>query len=260
VTIPELAGGLGIGLVAGLLGGLAGVGGSMVMLPGLHMVFGDRPASIHHVYMAAAMTVNIAVAVPASIRHRSSQRVGAALFWPLLSSTIAFMILGVLLSDRFAGTALRLVLAGFIVCYCVFNIWRLVRHQEERTAGRPTPGRLLSAGAATGLVGGLLGLGGGVLLVPLLQLVCRLPLRQSIATSSSVIAVSAVFGAGLKLSTLSQHGHAPREALWLALAMAPTAILGAQLGAGLTHRLPLRAVRLVITVLLLLAAGKLVGL
>ncbi len=56
---------LTIGLVAGLVGGLAGIGGSIIMLPALGLFLGYKtPARTeHHLYMASAMTVNILVAL-----------------------------------------------------------------------------------------------------------------------------------------------------------------------------------------------------
>jgi uncharacterized membrane protein YfcA len=107
-------------------------------------------------------------------------------------------------------------------------------------------------------VGGLLGLGGGVLLVPMLQMLCRVPLRNSIATSSAVICMTAVIGAGSKMASLNALGQSPRHALVLALLMAPTAVLGGHVGAHLTHALPIRVVRALITVLLMFMAVRLV--
>ncbi len=257
-----------IGLIAGIFGGLAGIGGSMIMLPGLAWVFGypDGRASLHHVYMAAAMSVNVAVAVPSAIRHHKAGAVRVDLLRVILPSTVVAIIGGVLLSNRVDGAQLRLMLAGFIVFYCVTQLIALFRrHDKEdgqaaKDPERAMPLRLVLAGALVGLVAGLLGIGGGVLMVPILQVACGVKLRHAIATSSAAICLSAAFGASLKLWTLSGHGESAGTALALALAMAPTAVLGAWIGAALTHSLPLRAVRVAIIVLLVVAASRLAGL
>jgi uncharacterized membrane protein YfcA len=172
------------------------------------------------------------------------------------------MILGVLVGNLFQGQSLRLALAAFLVTYCLLNVRQLVLRRPEpaREHERIDTARLAVAGAATGFVGGVLGLGGGVVLVPVLQTLCKVPLRQAIATSSAVICITAVIGAAAKLLTLDQHNESVAGAMLLALAMAPAAMIGATLGAKLTHALPLRAVRLVITILLLIAAARLAGL
>lgn len=248
-----------VGLLAGVLGGLAGVGGSMIMLPAMHWLLGDPRASVHHMYMAAAMTVNIAVALPAAWRHNKSGAVRHDLLKPLMTSTIAAVVVGVLVGNLVQGDGLRVGLGVFLLCYCTFNIWRVARRHVEtgRDMERVGTGTLALEGGATGFIGGLLGLGGGVMLVPLLQLLSRVPLKESIATSSAVIWASAIVGAGLKMGTLSAEGERWTDALLLAGILAPTAILGGVLGAALTQKLPTVWVRVAITLLLMVAAAKL---
>lgn len=233
----------------------------MVILPSLHFTFGDEPENVHHLYMAAAMTVNVAVSVPAAMRHRKAGAVRSDLLPTLLTSTAAAMVAGVLVGNLVHGDRLKLFLAAFVGAYCLFNLVRLIRNAPEHLPEHERTGRanLIISGAATGFIGGLLGLGGGVLLVPMLQMLCRVPLRQSIATSSAVICVTAVLGAGLKMASLPGMHQSVTWALLLAAIMAPTAVVGGLLGAKLTHSLPLRGVRLIVTVLLMAAAMKLAG-
>ena len=254
---------LALGFAAGVLGGLAGVGGAMLILPGLHFVL-DRAGTsseVHHLYMAAAMVTNIFVALPAAIQHRRVGVVRRDLVPTLLVSSIVFMLVGVLASNVLRGDALRLALAAFITAYCMFNLWRVFRKTPDPAAGSGTPSKaaLWSYGGATGLMGGLLGLGGGGLLVPILQILGRVGLRESIATSSSVIWIAAIFGATLKVATIGSHGFDVWDVLRLAAWLAPTAVVGSVLGAKLTHALPLTAVRLAITAILAVAALKLAG-
>lgn len=252
-----------IGLAAGLLGGLAGVGGSMVMIPGLALALrDDDPASAHHVYMAAAMTVNVIVSLPAAVRHHKARAVRFDLARVILPSMAVMIGVGVLISNRIHGEQLQKALAAFIAVYALYTMFRVVRKEPEPPPDRERTGvgRLVVIGGLTGLVAGLLGLGGGVLLVPLSLFVCRLPIRNAIAVSSAVMALSAVVGASLKMATLGpEHGRSAGEALLLAAAMAPTAFAGGYLGASLTHRLPLGAVRLAVSVLLLVVAARLAG-
>lgn len=251
---------LGIGLVAGTLGGLAGVGGSMIILPGLHLVLGEERASTHHMYMAAAMAVNFAVSLPATIKHKRNGLVRTDLLPTLLVSTAIMMLIGVFCSNQLNGHMLRYVLAAFLIAYCVYNLMRIFKKYvgdppEERV---DTP-RLVFSGGSTGFVGGLLGLGGGVLQVPMLQFLCRIRLKQAIATSAAVICVTAVIGATAKILTLKGEGERWQDALLLAGLLAPTAIVGGMIGATLTHRLPVKTVRVVITLLLMVAAARLLG-
>jgi uncharacterized protein len=253
-----------IGLSAGVLGGLAGIGGSMIILPGLALVFGFHTPEYaeQHLYMAAAMATNTLVALPATSRHMRARAVRRELVIPILPAMLAAMILGVLASNYIHGQVLKRLLAGFIAAYALVNLYRMyrplgeVRRPPERTS-RPM---LIGIGGLAGLFGGLLGLGGGVVMVPLLQVVSRVRLREAIAVSSAVMIATALVGAMLKFATLPGHGMAPAHAALLVLTMAPTAMLGATLGAHMTHRLPLYTIRGIVSVLLLVAAARMSGL
>lgn len=258
-----------IGLVAGLLGGLAGIGGSLFILPALHIAFGPslfgepegRP-EIHHMYMAAAMTVNIAVSLPASIQHHRAGAVRVPFLRYLLPASVAAILVGVSVSNLFRGDALRFILAVFLLLYCGWNLRLIARPRRRKFTGegrveRAGPARLVSSGAATGLAGGILGLGGGFLLVPLLQIVCNVRLKNAIATSSAVICVTAAVGATLKIVTLPEHGESIADAALYAALMTPTAILGALAGARLVHVMPVVTVRIIITALIFAAATRL---
>jgi len=114
-----------------------------------------------------------------------------------------------------------------------------------------------------GTAAGILGIGGGGIAVPLLQRVCNLPLRQCIGTSTAVMCITAGIGALRKNLTLHQVASATElsatHSLTLAMALAPTAVLGGWVGARLTHRMPLTALRIVFVTIMSWAALNLLG-
>ncbi|HEX7009392.1 MAG TPA: sulfite exporter TauE/SafE family protein [Phycisphaeraceae bacterium] len=259
-----------IGLVAGTLGGMLGVGGSVIMIPGLTLVFGYN----QHLYQAAAMVVNVAVSVPAMLRHRrAGVLVPDVLQW-MLPAALVSVLLGVWVSNlpMFRSTAgaydgslwLGRMLAAFLVYVIVVNIIRLrdgIRYEPLEQA-RVTPGRSIGIGLAMGMMSGLLGIGGGAVAVPLQQVILRLPLRQAIANSSAVICISAGVGAIYKNVTLAQHlsplgqPMSWHDGVLVALLLSPTAWIGGRLGASLTHRLPIRQVRIAFILLMIVSAWK----
>jgi uncharacterized membrane protein YfcA len=259
VQILEAA---GIGLAAGVIGGLAGIGGSLVMLPGLALVFGYRDAAHtdQHLYMAAAMAVNVLVAVPATRKHARAGAVRRELVARVMPAMVMAIIAGVLVSDRVPGRRAqddprgvhRGVLRGeHLPCFPA----AAPGESSARDHHRAGPGR---DRRRAGFVGGLLGLGGGAVMVPALNTFARLKLLDAIATSSATMAVSAAIGASLKFATLRLHDLRWQDAAWLVAAMGPGAILGGYAGAWLAHRLPIRTVRIAISVILLLVAIRLV--
>lgn len=228
------------------------------MIPALAIIFGSENPHSQHLYQAAAMAANVAVSAPAAIEHLRHGALHKRLFAWVLGSAIVAIVLGVLASDQMDGGTLRRIFAVFLVYVAGTTIWKIIRHAPEVGSAdeRVTPARGMTVGGVMGFGAGLLGIGGGVLTVPLAQALCRLPLRTCIAVSSATMCLTASVGATLKLLSLPHHGYSPLAGLGLALALAPTAVLGGALGARLTHRLPLEAVRVVFALLLLLAAWR----
>ncbi len=264
-----------IGMIAGTLGGLLGVGGSVVMIPGLALLYGT--GEHQHLYQASAMAVNVAVALPAARRHhQAGALVPGVLRWMLPAALVA-IVLGVLASnlpvfaDEQGGRWLGRVLALFLVYVIIVNLLKLrprVAGQDESLDdARVTPPRCGFVGSVMGATAGLLGVGGGAVAVPLQHSVARVPLRNAIANSSFVMVFSAMIGASLKLATLGGHytgaeltRPAWATALLFAAVLAPTAILGARLGAKLTHALPLKWVRIAFVCLMIAAAYQMAAL
>jgi len=261
-----------IGLLAGTLGGLLGVGGSVIIIPGLAMLFGT--GENQHLYQAAAMTANLAVAIPAARRHRKAGALTPDVLRWMLPVAVVAIVVGVFASNlsifenEAGGLWLGRILAAFLVYVVIVNIRKLIHlkngkprnHMDNATI---TPMRCGSAGGVMGLAAGLLGIGGGALAVPLQQTLTKIPLRNAIANSSFVMVFSAGIGALLKLGTLYQHYPTPPDAdpawqtaLMLALVLAPTAIIGAAMGARLTHALPVYYVRFAFVMLMIVAAFK----
>jgi uncharacterized membrane protein YfcA len=256
---------LGLGLVAGVLGGMLGIGGSIVMIPVLTLLLGRN----QQLSQAAAMIVNIFVATPAVIRHHRARAVRWDVWGRMLPMGFVFIVLGVEVSNRISHKGLELLFGAFLIYVIIVNIRKLFdgdksESEENSRTGWPASS---SVGGAMGFVAGLLGVGGGIVAVPLLQRVCRLPLRQCIATSASVMCITSIVGAARKnmaLEQLAEHGESlglhVTDSLLIAACLAPTAIIGGFLGAGLTHGLPLRWIRVAFILLMAAASGKFLGL
>lgn len=251
-----------IGLIAGSLGGLLGIGGSIVMIPAMAIMFHTRAWGDQHLYQAAAMAVNVAVAVPAALRHRKAGAIHSRLFRIMLPAAMIAIVVGVLVSNLFDATTLKRIFAAFLVYVVVTNVIKLVRKQPEHPAEHARVNLLTGGlvGSVMGFAAGLLGIGGGGIAVPLANLVCRVPLRQAIAASAAVMCLTAGVGAAIKIGTLPEHGHPWTQAVVLAVILSPTAMIGGHLGATLTHRTNVRLVRAIFTAVIALAAARMAGL
>jgi uncharacterized membrane protein YfcA len=255
-----------LGLLAGASGGLLGIGGSTVMIPGMVILFG---ADRQHLYQASAMIVNFFVVVPAVIRHLA---LGATLRpvtrW-MIPGAVGGALAGVALSELrfFRGPGqgyLQIGFAVFLFYVVAYNLARLgsgrrlPRMTESDAARLPPLKILLLVGVPSGLLGGLLGIGGGLVAVPAQQLALRIPLTSAIANSAGTILWSSVVGAALKNFRLGEHGFGLGQSALLAGCLAPSAMIASWFAAARVHRWPVGAIRLAFIVLLLYGGVRLV--
>lgn len=264
-----------IGLVAGVVGGLAGLGGSIIMLPALAMIYGyslngeeDESQTRHHVYMAAAMCVNVIVALSSTLMHTKKKAARKDVLISLIPSMTAGMAAGVIFAGESPGRWSLVAFACFIWLYCLYNIVTTIKKVPDHADDSPSPAhwKMIAVGLFVGAVSGYLGIGGGILLVPLLQ-ISGLPLRHAIAGSAGVMWISSIIGASLKLYTLPTiHYPPPNEsvhltildALSFAIPIGIGALVGAYAGAWVAHKIKLPHLKLIIALILGIASIKMV--
>jgi uncharacterized membrane protein YfcA len=252
-----------IGLTAGLLGGLLGIGGSIIIIPGMIFYFSytaqGYSGQAQHELQAAAMICNLFIAAPAAAAHRRANAIMKPVVVRLIPAALAGIFLGVAASNsstfaRENGRYLAMILSGFMAYVVVYNLvrlsdtGRLSKHFDP--AERISMWKIFLVGLPMGLTAGLLGVGGGALCVPAQQIFLRIPLRRAIANSATTIAFTAIFGAIYKNATLSLHGVSVGSALHLALLLSPPAALGSYIGGRLTHMLPRKVLRIAFIVLM----------
>lgn len=260
-----------LGLVAGVLGGLLGIGGSVVMIPGMVWILGQaNAAGVEQIqqYQAAAMIVNFLLAGPSALRHLRAGAVYGSVWRWLAPAAGLGIVAGVVLSQSalFAGDQavyLRYLFGVFLLYAVGYNGYRFVRPPRVEGISRAEADaasrwKKASIGGVMGVFAGLLGIGGGAQAVPLMQVVLRLPLRNAIATSSATIFTVAWIGAIVKNVSLGPAGSVERSLL-LAGLLTPSAMVGGYLGGALTHRLPLRLIRAVVVAVMLLGAWKMLA-
>jgi uncharacterized membrane protein YfcA len=258
VSLPPEVALLVIGVCAGLVGGLLGVGGGIVMIPSLVLFFGDHAygPNTFHAFKLAAITTSIVLSVPAAVRHARAR----AVLYPMLPGIIPLalvgVIAGVLVARTFVGewaVLLRRIFGGFLELAVVIGVaqdWRTAHGEVYLCRSCPLPGRRtllgLLVGLPAGIIAGLLGVGGGIWAVPAQNLLLGVRLKSAIANSSvMIVAVALVTSAALALSIAGLPGDMalPLRGWWLTLWLTPGALVGGWCGADLTHRLPVRWLR-----------------
>jgi uncharacterized protein len=151
---------------------------------------------------------------------------------------------------------LSAVFGAFLLYAAGYNVYRLFSGRQfpdvtdTDALAIPRWKAALSVGLPMGLIGGLLGVGGGIIAVPLQQLLLRIPLRRAIANSAVTIVPLSIIGAVYKNVANAQAGVDFTRSLQIALCLIPTAMIGALFGGRLTHTAPRKALRLAVILLL----------
>ena len=194
-----------------------------------------------------ALALNIVVASIASLRFYRAGSFRWELFWPFAVTSVPAALLGGALA---VGPGAYRLLLGLILIYSAL---RLILPSPSAGAepARAVPLPLaLAAGALIGLLSGMIGVGGGIFLSPLLIL-------AGWATPRHAAGVSAVFILVNSLAGLAGHTASlqllPLEALW----WAPAAALGGVIGSGIgSRRLGGPGMRRMLGVVLIVAGVK----
>lgn len=251
-----------VGAVAGLLAGLLGIGGGAVMVPALLVLlpaFGLGGDWTPHQAVATSLATVVAAGSASALSHHRRGAVHWTLVRRLVPGLLAGAICGAVIAGWLPAVWLKRLFGLFLL---VSGARMLVATAAPATAHElPERWALGGAGAGIGALSAVLGIGGGVMLVPFLAR-HGLALRHAVATSSACGVPLALAGSlGFVLSGWGRTGLAPHSlgfVLWpAALAIAVAAVPMAGVGARLAHRLPTAALKRVFGVFLVLVGLRL---
>lgn len=218
-----------VGVLAGVASGLFGVGGGVVIVPGLVLVaaFGQRLAH------GTSLTAIVPIAVVGAAGYATAGEVDVVVAGLVAAGALVGAPLGVAALARVPQRRLQVAFAVLLVLAAA----RLVMDAGDPTAGAgrgtvDAVGALgyVLTGLASGGLAGLMGVGGGVIIVPLLTLGFGFPLVLAKGTSLAVIVPTALIGTVRNL----HHGTTDlRAGLLVGVGGVVTAWLASQVSLGL---------------------------
>lgn len=235
-----------LGFGAGFLSGTFGVGGAVISTPGIRAL--GAPALI-------AIGTTLPSILPSSISGTLRYRPEGLIVWPAVAWTVPIgivaAVVGALLSEVVPGEGhlLQVATAGLLGV----SAWRMSKAPRTEVDGPTGPAeddrgwRYASVGTVAGLLSGLLGIGGGVVIVPGFTQLTGMAVKRAIATSLVCVGLFSIPG----MITHALLGNIDwRFALLLTLGVVP----GARLGAAATIAADDRRVRLVVAAFLAVTA------
>jgi len=257
-----------VALVAGFAGSMVGVGGGIFLVPFLTLVLGlDVRMAIATSLIGVIATSSGAASV--YVRDRlTNLRLG--MFLEVATSLGA--ILGAFVAAVYLGPVVLQVVFGIVAVYAALFMLRTREGARERAALAPEepglaktlnlssyyfdpedravyryrvarPGAGFAVSAVAGALSGLLGVGGGFVKVPAMNLLMRVPMKVAVATSNLMIGVTAAASAFVYYS----HGYVQPT---LAAVVILGVFLGTLVGTRVLQRLPAAWVRAVFAVIL----------
>jgi uncharacterized membrane protein YfcA len=228
------------GAATGVMSGLFGVGGAVISTPAIRALGCSA---------ALAVGTTLPSIFPGSITGYIRYRPENLVDWPAIRLTVPFgfvaAIIGAELAHVLPGAGHPLMIITAVLL--MWSSYRLIRGgddlvQFEGGAGsRPRQAAII--GAVAGLLSGLLGIGGGVLLVPAFRQYLRLPMKAAVGTSLVCVGIFAVPGT---ITHALNGGIDWRFALWLTIGVVP----GARLGSNIAMKASDRRLRLIFGVFL----------
>jgi uncharacterized protein len=231
------------GLTAGVMSGLFGVGGGTVMTPAVQVLLGAPPI----VALATPLPVIFPTAVTGAWTYRQGGQLDERAAAWMVGPGIVGAVAGAALTDVIETHLLLIVTALLLAREAVRILQGASRRQAEGEASPGMPTQLAGIGLAAGFVSGLLGVGGGIIIVPLLMGILRMPLKRALGTSLLAIVVLVIPGTIVHAAL----GHID-WAIFAALTVG--AVPGARIGARLALGARERTLRLLVGSFLLAVA------
>ncbi|WP_034334860.1 sulfite exporter TauE/SafE family protein [Deinococcus misasensis] len=241
--------GILIGLLAGVLGAILGLGGGVVVVPALEFI---APRLGHDLRIQEAIAISqigvLAVGIASTAgylkRNLIQMRTGYLLSpYTVLGGAVG-SVLGLVLPAAYVALVFALLL--------LYSAYTLIKGMKRVETGRDKPSPyVVPAMGFAGIMAGLLGIGGGTVQVPVMNLMLGLPIREAIATSTFIMGITATGNA------LVYQAAGLLDAR-VACAIALGILVGARLGANLQQRIPAQQLKLFFSLLLIYTAGNLI--
>jgi uncharacterized protein len=178
-----------VGLLAGFLAGLFGVGGGILIVPGLVLAA--------HMSQRLAHGTSLAAVVPISLASLASYAAHGNVDWNVALWLATGAVCGAIIGTRLLHVLPQRTLAIIFIVVLVASALRLFLATDADGRGDLTVAAVLAlvvVGLVTGILAGLLGVGGGIVMVPAMMLLFDLEPVIAKGTSAAVIIAAALMG------------------------------------------------------------------
>ena len=214
-----------LGVVSGVLSGMFGIGGAVITTPGIRLLGATTFQAI-----GSTLPSILPSSISGSLRYNREQFIRGRIVLIASAFGVPASVVGSKLSRSVPGNGHWLMIAtallvGFTAYRTAYPVVRADGSTGALEVLRDDWWHLAIIGVAAGALSGLLGIGGGILMVPAFSAWVGLPLKETIATSLACVGIFAIPGT---ITHAIQHDIDWTYAIALAVGVIPGARIGAR--------------------------------
>jgi uncharacterized membrane protein YfcA len=253
-----------LGVCAGLMAGALGIGGGIILVPGIYYILSSLgyPAEINmHVAVGTSLGVIVPTGFSSARAHYLRNGVRTDLVLRISPGIVAGVIAGAVIADYMPGALLKSIFALALIFLAIIMVSRpdrLLQFDKE-------PGSFVNAitGSFIGFLSALMGIGGATMSVP--YMTCfGIPIHKAVGTAAALGLVISVPGAaGYIITGLDESALPPFTIGYVSVPawamIAPLSVLMAPQGAKLAHSLPVELLRRIFAAFMVLVAMRMLA-
>ncbi len=249
-----------MGLFVGFFAGLLGIGGGLILVTLMVYLFtlqGFPADRLLHLALGTSITSIVFTSISSLRAHHKH----GAVRWKILRLATPGLVIGTLLGTVVADQLESKYLAIFFVIFVYYSAVQMFVNTKPRPT-RQLPGNagMTVVAVIVGIISSLVGVGGGVLTIPLMSL-CNVPMRQAIGTSAALGLPIALAGTvGFIVMGLGKD-HLPALSLgYVYLPALAGIVIGTFVtvpwGARMAHSMPVTRLKRIFAVILFILATR----
>lgn len=251
-----------VGLFAGLVAGMFGIGGGAVIVPVLFFLFDSMGYS--ETAMHVAVSTSLATIILTSLRSVAAHHKHGAVDWNVIRTWAPWIMFGAACGIGLSGIMSKQMLLGLFgsLLFLLAAQMSFGRPTWRLAESMPTGAGRAGLGTSVGILSALMGIGGGTFGVSLMTL-CGMAIHRAVATAAGWgVAIGLPGAIAAVIVGWGRDGLPPMSAGFVNLPafalISVFTVLMAPVGAALAHRLPADNLRKLFGLLLALVAGRMV--
>jgi uncharacterized membrane protein YfcA len=237
-----------IGLGAGIVGSIIGIGGGIIVTPVLTLM-GFTPAPIASTSLIAVTSTSAS----STIAYSRQTRIDYNRALKMVIFSIPGSIIGAFISNDISLEFFKLCFAILLMLLGTYILFKnsILKNSDNKPKSSFSLWLSYSGTFIAGIISSLFGVGGGIVFVPIMILIFQMPMSKAVPTSQLILFITSLTG------TLTHLVISKPDYLY-ALSLAAGAFIGGQIGAALSGYLKEKILQKLLSIFLIGVAIKLI--